>query len=83
MSKVEGTMLFHVELEIRASDMRSWSPYRIARFFDGLARAIAARCEPEEVALTPAKNSLPPNANSVMPCHEGETAHRGSQKTNV
>lgn len=33
----------HAYVEVNASDLRDWSPERIGRFFDGIARAVAAR----------------------------------------
>lgn len=39
----DGVAVLHVDITVRVSAMRDWSPERIAAFFSGLAQAVTAR----------------------------------------
>lgn len=41
--EVEGVIQFHVSVKVDASEMAGWRPETVAAFFDGIAKATAAR----------------------------------------
>ena len=54
---VDGGVRFYIDLKISAAEIGTWTPERIASFFDGLAKvqsAIAISSAPSE---TPAKET--------------------------
>jgi len=42
-----GSILLRINLDVPIREMRNWSAQRITKFFGGLAKIIAAKCDEE------------------------------------
>ena len=50
MAPGDGTINYHIDIQVSIAEMHSWQPDRIAAFFAGMAQVIAAKAQCEEAS---------------------------------